>query len=152
MEEAYRINDIFESINEMTQMVSTLKFKGASKSEFGMLFAIYKRIEESLPTSVAAIAEFLGISAPAVSRMLKNMREKGLVEKEACEGSRRTSSVCLTEKGKEVLQENFEEYKDYMMDYLSGYSHEQIDMLLDMNKRLIQYMGENSVGGSEGLN
>ncbi len=152
MEEAYRLNDIFENINTMMQMVSTLKFKGATKSEFGLMFAIYKRVENSQPTSVAAIAEFLGISAPAVSRMLKNMREKGLVEKEPFEGSRRTSSVCLTEKGRAVLNSNFEEYKGYLTEYLSEYSREQIDMLLDMNGRLIEYISEKKLGGNEGEN
>ena len=85
------------------KMHRDLCFTGLRKSEFVML-EIIERENGNREQGVLAsdIAKRLRITAPAVSKMLRSMEEKGYVERRVDEKDRRNTRVSITPDGKEA--------------------------------------------------
>ena len=88
------------------KMHRDLCFTGLRKSEFVML-EIIERENGNREQGVLAsdIAKRLRITAPAVSKMLRSMEEKGYVERRVDEKDRRNTRVSITPDGKEAEQQ-----------------------------------------------
>lgn len=84
-------------------------FKELSQGEFFAMEIIRKGQEKEGQEEtdgeegifVSELAKKLRVSAPAASRMLRNLEEKDLIRREVDRGDRRNTYVYLTEKGRE---------------------------------------------------
>jgi DNA-binding MarR family transcriptional regulator/GNAT superfamily N-acetyltransferase len=70
-------------------------------SQMPLLTALHRRG----PLAVGEAADLVGISQPAVTRILANLSEMGLVETIRCEGDQRTRTIALTAQGREVMEQ-----------------------------------------------
>lgn len=73
-------------------------------SELELLSRLYMQTEESTPL---VLSRQSGMKKEAVSRCLKQLFEKGLVEKDKHPQDERSYVLSLTESGKAALRENF---------------------------------------------
>jgi DNA-binding MarR family transcriptional regulator len=74
---------------------------GLSMAQFRLLHMVHRDPERSL----ADIADDLGVSAPAVTKMLDVLVERGLVRRNASENDRRRVDLALTPDGRDVMRQ-----------------------------------------------
>ncbi|WP_270334528.1 MarR family winged helix-turn-helix transcriptional regulator [Ligilactobacillus acidipiscis] len=73
-----------------------------SESRFTILmFLFYAKNKQLLPSE---IANKLGVARPTISKMLKGMREQGLVERQAALDDKRVTYIQITMKGEGILK------------------------------------------------
>ena len=95
--------EIAEKFHRMRQLMMHLPSKlGVSHSEFCTMNIIS---ESDSPDGIAvsAIAAALEVTPPAVSRMLKSLEERGLIERRVNAFNRRSTVVKLTKNGEKLL-------------------------------------------------
>lgn len=70
-------------------------------AQFRLLHLAHREPDRSL----ADIADDLGVSPPAVTKMADVLAERGLVSREAAAGDRRRLRLALTREGREVVRQ-----------------------------------------------
>ncbi len=73
-------------------------------SELELLSLLYRKDEESTPL---ALSRQSGMKKEAVSRSLKQLYAKGLIEKERSPQDERSYVLSLTERGRSALRDNY---------------------------------------------
>ncbi|NMC49163.1 MAG: MarR family transcriptional regulator [Desulfovibrio sp.] len=90
---------------------------------------------------VTGIAKACGVTKGAVSQMLKRLREKGLVAREADTSG--NTVIRLTELGRAVSQAHFAFHREHdreFLDYLRGLPDRDFALCLDMCRRMKAWM------------
>lgn len=109
----------FELFKMFNRIVEKMGFVSVSKAEFFLLVQIHRQVQEV--STVRTLAQDMGVSSPAVSRMIRSLSEKNMVEKRDLSSDRRNTSITLTERGIETLRENsgrIQRVRDLVMDSL----------------------------------
>ena len=75
---------------------------GLTAARFDLLYLLAERPEQ--PRSQAKLIRILGVTPPVVSRMLKSLRERGLVERTRHDRDRRKWLVTLTTSGRALIR------------------------------------------------
>ena len=118
------------------KMHRDLCFTGLRKSEFVML-EIIERENGNREQGVLAsdIAKRLRITAPAVSKMLRSMEEKGYVERRVNEKDRRNTRVSITPDGKEAEQQVRRQMQEFITGVIERLGEDRTkEMILLMNQ------------------
>lgn len=82
--------------------------------------------------NVTKIADHMGMTRGAISKMTKKLLEKGLIEKYTVDTNKKEIYFRLTEQGKELFDEHakrHERWEKRDMQFLSRYSKEEVMML-----------------------
>lgn len=90
----------------LTGLWKKWNFVSVSKAEFFLLVQIHRQVQVQEVSTVRTLAQDMGVSSPAVSRMIRSLSEKNMVEKRDLSSDRRNTSITLTERGIETLREN----------------------------------------------
>ncbi len=67
------------------------------------MWCVLVAVGEQNITAPSAIADYIGIIRPAASRTLKQMDQKGLLHRKNGQTDKRTTTVALTDQGRDVL-------------------------------------------------
>ncbi len=95
--------EIDEKFRRMRQLMMQMPIdNGISHGEFGLMNIIYDNGSDDGIT-VSQIASALEVTPPAVSRTLKSLDERGLIERRINALNRRSTIVRLTEQGIGIL-------------------------------------------------
>jgi DNA-binding MarR family transcriptional regulator len=62
-------------------------------------------VRSSSGISLSAVADFIGLSLPAMSRLVDGLVEKGLMERRSCQDDRRHVRLSVTEAGEATIDE-----------------------------------------------
>lgn len=113
----------FELFKMFNRIVEKMDFVSVSKAEFFLLVQIHRQVQVQVQevSTVRTLAQDMGVSSPAVSRMIRSLSEKNMVEKRDLSSDRRNTSITLTERGIETLRENsgrIQRVRDLVMDSL----------------------------------
>ena len=109
----------FELFKMFNRIVEKMDFVSVSKAEFFLLVQIHRQVQVQEVSTVRTLAQDMGVSSPAVSRMIRSLSEKNMVEKRDLSSDRRNTSITLTERGIETLRENSGRIqRDLVMDSL----------------------------------
>lgn len=111
----------FELFKMFNRIVEKMDFVSVSKAEFFLLVQIHRQVQVQEVSTVRTLAQDMGVSSPAVSRMIRSLSEKNMVEKRDLSSDRRNTSITLTERGIETLRENsgrIQRVRDLVMDSL----------------------------------
>ena len=111
----------FELFKMFNRIVEKMDFVSVSKAEFFLLVQIHRQVQVQEVSTVRTLAQDMGVSSPAVSRMIRSLSEKNMVEKRDLSSDRRNTSITLTERGIETLRENsgrIQRVRDMVMDSL----------------------------------
>lgn len=139
----FEIDEKFRRIRQlMTQMPVS---DGISHSEFALMNIIFDNSTGDGIT-VSQIAEIMNITPPAVSRTLKSLDGKGLIERRANVLNRRSTIVLLTEKGVGVLnfaQENMLKMMTYVSNKMGSERVNEFNVLFgEMLKFMVDYINQ----------
>ncbi len=118
-------------------------FRNISQSEFIHLQKIHcfsSEHPEAEGIYVSEIAAQLRISSPAVSRTLRPLEAKGLIERFPDKNDRRNTFIRLTDKGEKTREEFFSGIGEYFNDVFARMGAEDMDHLLDLWERLCWIM------------
>lgn len=85
-------------------------------------------VGEQKITTPSAIADYIGIIRPAASRSLKQMDQKGLLKRSSGDGDKRSTTVALTDRGRELLQKS----KPFAIE-----TRKHIDTALSTNEQIL---------------
>jgi len=116
-------------VNNQT-MINLLADIGLTRQSWCVLVAV----EAQGISQPSAIADYVGIKRAAVSRSLKDMSLKGLLERQHGQHSRQTINVSLTPEGKRLLALSMpmtEASAAHLNQQLSGHEQTQLMRLLD---------------------
>lgn len=88
------------------------------------------------------IAKRLRITAPAVSKMLRSMEEKGYVERRVDEKDRRNTRVSITPDGKEAEQQVRRQMQEFITGVIERLREERTKELIHLMNRYTEIMQE----------
>ena len=118
-------------------------FPEISKGEFWVLKMIQKvtlKSESECGVYVSTIAEHLKVTPSAISRTLKGLEEKELIERKVNKNDRRNTYVTLTEKGKKVTKKVEAEMNEFTKNVISGMGEEDSKTLIRLFNKLVDTM------------
>jgi DNA-binding MarR family transcriptional regulator len=75
--------------------------------------------------------------AGSLTRLIDQMVERGLVQRDRCENDRRVVKLALTARGREVVEGLAPRMMHFWNGLLSGFSHAEIDTLIGLLTRLV---------------
>lgn len=139
------VTELSGALRRLVQTRYSLPMGGLPIGEFMMLQKI-RRWQEEKPDAkgvyVSKLNQCAPVSQPAVSRMLRRLEEKGLLERKTDPQDRRTTYVVLTEEGNGLLaacQRQMTELAGRVVDRLGA---EELRALVDQLNRLTQAVQE----------
>ena len=89
---------------------------------------------------ISEISRRTQMSMPAVSQMLNSLEGKGLVLRSMTKNDRRAVFVCLTPKGKELLEQARRELFSTMDEVERRMGEENVNRLIDLSANLFEIM------------
>jgi DNA-binding MarR family transcriptional regulator len=95
--------------------------------------------------NVTKIAEQMGMTRGAISKMTKKLLAKGLIEKYTLETNKKEIYYRLTDQGKVLFDEHAKRHRKWEKrdrEFLSRYSKEQTEILLQFMKEFNHYLDE----------
>lgn len=139
------VTELSGALRRLIQTRYSLPMGGLPMGEFMMLQKI-RRWQEEKPDAkgiyVSELNQCAYVSQPAVSRMLRRLEEKGLLERRTDPQDRRTTYVVLTEGGSSLLaacQRQMAELAGRVVDRLGA---QELRALVDQLDRLTQAVQE----------
>lgn len=93
--------------------------------------------------NVTKVAEHMGMTRGAISKMTKKLLNKGLIEKYTLETNKKEVYFRLTDLGKLLFEEHDKRHKRWEkrdMEFLSRYSTEEVEMVHKFMKEFNEYL------------
>lgn len=125
VESAKQMMDVFYVGKRIFEQQPTLP-KGVTSSFIHVLDTIAEIRAPGQKVRVSDISDRLGLSKPGVTRTVKQMEEKGYIEKEKDSDDARVVHLTLTEAGEELYRQYIEDYFHDVTHRLSGVTDEEI--------------------------
>lgn len=97
------------------------------------------------PMNVGSLSEVTGLAREQITRAVRVLREKRLVECEKRPENRREVIVRLSDYGREVICGQLDSARGYLDGYLDGLEQEDIDELADISARAIRIFEKTGV-------
>lgn len=111
----------------------------ATHSEMTLLyFALDRFAEYGEYLTAAQAAEILRVSAPSVSRTLKNLEEKGLIERDIDKNDRRSVRIIVTESGSRRVTGVLERIFGIMDRVLGDFSNEELTAMAELHCKFVR--------------
>lgn len=115
-----------------------------SKGEFIMMNLIYgkmekceeKNKEDAHHMKISDLSERLGVAKSAVSQLVNNLEEKGLVERITTKEDRRMVYVALTKSGFDMITEAQGKAVEYYSGIVDSMGEQDLDTLITLLERL----------------
>lgn len=110
----------------------------ASHSEIATLYCSLDWFTEHGEYITAAqAAKKLGVSAPSVSRTLKNLEEKGLIERGFDKNDRRSVHIIVTKAGEDKVNTILGYIFEAMNIVLGEFSDDELDVMVDLHSKFV---------------
>lgn len=125
---------ILLSMERLSRIKSDGVIIGMTPSEFSVLCCAeqYPRKNNGAAASVAEIAARMGVSVPAVSRTLRFLQERSLIERTVDEDDRRSVRVTITEEGREQLRDNMTRVVAALNRILSVFTEDEMRTIAEL--------------------
>jgi MarR family transcriptional regulator, 2-MHQ and catechol-resistance regulon repressor len=113
-------NSLFEKIDKNTQSF------GLNTSEFGVLELLFHKG----PQPVQKVAEKILVTSGTITYVIDKLQKKQLVERKKCEKDKRIFYVILTEEGKTLMENIFEQHKLFVQNVFEGFDEKSKEELV----------------------
>lgn len=127
------MKSLFSEVQSILNIVKNVDFPGffkvdISKSEFILLKLIdeIKKVKHKDSVEVSEIVEKMEISAQAISKCLKNLENKGYIDRYSNRQDRRRMEVVMTKKGDDALNVVLKIIDDTMNMVFEGFSGDEL--------------------------
>jgi len=130
-------------IVDTLHMLSMLNFssvlKHTSQSEYFVMSSIEKieHIDSKKYSGISNIAESLHVSSPAISRTITALENRGYVQRYTEKGGRRSTSVRLTESGKNIYEQERRSINEFVERVTQRMGEEKINNLISLSDELL---------------
>lgn len=125
------------------QLVSSLFEHTMSRMDFRVMDSIY-RYREQHPEAPgiysSEIAQNCFVTRPAISRQLQQLENRGWIQRRVDPHSKRSAFVDLTNKGREVLLQHYEDSKTFHDNVYYRMGEQQMENLLESVRQLTAAM------------
>lgn len=121
----------------------SLLFPEVSKGEFWTLKMIRDaglKSKDECGVYVSTIAEQVRVTPSAISRMLKGLEERELIERKVDKNDRRNTYVTLTKKGEEVTQKIEDQMNEFTQNVMLTIGEEDSKTLVKLFNKLVDAM------------
>lgn len=105
-----------------------------TKTQINILVSLFAH----KPMNISSLSEVTGIAREQITRSVKVLREKGLVQCEKRPENRREVIVSLSSFGHDVICEQLETAQGYLNDCLDGLDQADIDELAELSDKAIR--------------
>ena len=133
-------NEFFEAFHRFRKLDITSMFPELSGSDFRTLMTIecVGKEKEGKGVRVSELAQQMRVAAPAASRTLKGLEERGMIERSVDTEDRRNTYVFLTKKGKEVLADAEQIMNDFSHAVFERLDEEKMEHLIAYLKEVYE--------------
>jgi DNA-binding MarR family transcriptional regulator len=101
-------------------------------------FPILKLLTHQGPMRLSAVAQVLGLDASTVSRHVRQLEDKGLLERTEDPDDGRASRVAVSDQGSACLTQGFETRRHVIASALDGWSDDERETLRHLLHRLVE--------------
>ncbi|AXV65985.1 MULTISPECIES: MarR family winged helix-turn-helix transcriptional regulator [Pseudoalteromonas] len=119
--------------NLVTHLDCALKSKELTSAQYIVVVLLAR----GKVTTLAELCEHMVYDRGAMSRLLSRLEDKGLVAKQQSIEDRRSTILCLTEKGKQLYPEILPTVNDIYREALAGFSEDEKNQLASLLFRAI---------------
>ncbi len=102
--------------------------------------AVYPQLNDGNLITVVQAASKLGVSAPAVSRTLKNLEGKGYILREINPDDRRSVHISVTESGTAAMTECVIKSVEIVSEALADFTEEELRTMIKLHNKLTANM------------
>lgn len=123
--------------------VRVTSIMGWTEGEFFALSVIGKHMKEHPKEKgiyVSDMATKLHMAPSAASRMLKNLENKGLIERSVNINDRRNTNVCLTQLGQTQLEKSGKEMETYIIKVMERMGEQEVRQLIHLCNKMADAM------------
>lgn len=132
----------------MTQMKTALiKFQPMKELSMGE-YALLKEIAEITSSrdgrdlNVSALAEYMNMSKPALSRMLSSLEERKYIRRICGKSDRRSSQVSLSPEGERILEKEKQFYLNAIERISARMGRSDLEHLFNLSEKLVHILLE----------
>lgn len=116
--------------------------EGVRASFIHYLDVIRSMEREGVQVKVSDLSDAMELPRPGVTRTVKEMEEKGYLQKIASEEDGRVTYITVTKKGSELSQKYDEQYFDSLLPYMEEISDEDAECMIQTIEKFYQIMCE----------
>ena len=116
--------------------------KGVASSYIQYLDKIEQMEKQGIHVKVSDISDAMNLPRPGVTRTVKEMEEKGYLQKIASPDDGRVTYISITEAGRELSRKYNENYFNELSPYLDEISEEEADNMIQTIEKFYQIMCE----------
>ena len=131
--------------NSMHSSLRHSREHGLSMTQFSTLMTLHKRGT----CAISEIAEELGISTAAASQMVDRMVNDGMILRTEDPNDRRVKLISLTDRGGQLLRENFQARRDWLGEIIKSLSSEEKEQVRQVFEMLVGKLGQLESANSE---
>ena len=115
---------------------------GVAPAYIQYIDVIHHLLESNECVKVSDISDWLNLPRPGVTRTVKEMEEKGYLQKIASEEDGRVTYITVTKKGSELSQKYDEQYFDSLLPYMEEIPDEDAECMIQTIEKFYQIMCE----------
>ena len=142
-EKIKRMLDACYQAKRIREMLPPLP-EGIVSSHIRYMDIIQKLQKQKDHVKVSDLSDVLNIPRPGVTRTIKEMEKKGLVQKTASPDDGRVTYLSLTDHGKEISEKYNENYFNELTPYLDNISDADADCMVQTIQKFYDIMCERS--------
>jgi len=124
-------------VRHIRELMRGHRLRGLSVPQFRALALL----SWSPKTSLSNVADFIGSSLPAASRMIDGLVERKLVERRECDNDRRQVSLALTSRGAAIFHDSRRATQQQLAERLTGLSAAERKTVVEAMQLLSQIFG-----------
>src|SRR5258706_2722470 len=136
-------------LREMVQMVTRVLREQMRRHRSGLTIAQFRAlcfVSMTVDSSLSAVADFIGLSLPAMSRLVDGLVEKRLMKRRASDDDRRHLQLSVTPAGEAALREARQMAQAHLQEKLSGLTAKQRTAVADVMQLLRGVFGPDASG------
>lgn len=133
--------DTFENLARIERHSQTIL--GIKKSEVRVLLCIeYLSNEKNCKINISEISKYLSITPPSATEFVKNLINKGYLQKKASENDKRCIEITLTEEGVKVVNDLKNYFNTLFSGLIENLGSEESNLLLQLLDKVNLYFNE----------
>ena len=136
-----RMFDAFYQSKRTRDMLPPLP-EGVRASFIQYLDVIQSLERKGIQVKVSDLSDAMELPRPGVTRTVKEMEEKGYLQKIASEEDGRVTYITVTKKGSELSQKYDEQYFDSLLPYMEEIPDEDAECMIQTIEKFYQIMCE----------
>ncbi len=140
-EKIKRMFDACYQAKRIREMLPPLP-EGIMPSYIQYMDVIQSLSKQGIQVKVSDISDILNIPRPGVTRTVKEMEQKGLLQKISSPVDGRVTYISITEEGRKISQKYDEHYFSELSSYLEDISEEDADCMIRTIEKFYQIMCE----------